>query len=103
MVANHPFGGIDGLALGSLLSKTRSDFKILVNQELGVFQAMRPWLFQVDILGGKFSRAQNLRTMAESSRYLRKGYCSGFFQQGKFPPCICGPVKLLIQNGRIIP
>ena len=37
IVANHPFGGIDGLALESLLSKTRSDFKLLVNQELGVF------------------------------------------------------------------
>ena len=83
VVANHPFGGIDGLALGSLLSKTRSDFKILVNQELGVFQAMKPWLFQVDILGGKSSRAQNLRTMAESSRYLRKGYCLGVFPAGE--------------------
>jgi len=37
IVANHPFGGIDGLALGSLLSKVRPNFKLLVNQELGVF------------------------------------------------------------------
>ena len=32
VVANHPFGGIDGLALGSLLTKTRPNFKLLVNQ-----------------------------------------------------------------------
>ena len=83
VVANHPFGGIDGLALGSLLSKTRPDFKILVNQELGVFNAMTPWLFQVDILGGESAKSKNLKSMVECSRFLRDGKCLGIFPAGE--------------------
>ena len=83
VVANHPFGGIDGLALGSLLSKTRPDFKLLVNQELGVFNAMTPWLFQVDILGGESAKSKNLKSMVECSRFLRDGKCLGIFPAGE--------------------
>ena len=83
VVANHPFGGIDGLALGSLLSKTRPDFKLLVNQELGVFNAMTPWLFQVDILGGESAKSKNLKAMVECSRFLRDGNCLGIFPAGE--------------------
>ncbi len=83
VVANHPFGGIDGLALGSLLSKIRPDFKLLVNQELGVFKAMTPWLFQVDILTGVSAKSKNLKTMVESSRFLRDGNCLGVFPAGE--------------------
>ena len=83
VVANHPFGGIDGLALGSLLSKTRPDFKLLVNQELGVFNAMTQWLFQVDILGGESAKSKNLKSMVECSRFLRDGKCLGIFPAGE--------------------
>jgi len=83
IVANHPFGGIDGLALGSLLSKVRPNFKLLVNQELGVFEAMTPWLFQVDILGGASTKSKNLKTMVESSCFLRDGNCLGIFPAGE--------------------
>ena len=83
VVANHPFGGIDGLALGSLLSKTRPDFKLLVNQELGVFNAMTPWRFQVDILGGESAKSKNLKSMVECSRFLRDGNCLGIFPAGE--------------------
>ena len=31
IVANHPFGGLDGLVLGAALARVRPDFKLLLN------------------------------------------------------------------------
>jgi putative hemolysin len=83
VVANHPFGGIDGLALGSLLSKIRPDFKLLVNQELGVFKAMKSHIFEVDILSGDSGKSKNLKAMINSSRFLKNGNCLGVFPAGE--------------------
>ena len=83
IVANHPFGGIDGLALGSLLTKTRPNFKLLVNQELEVFDAMTPWLFKVDILSGHAAKSKNLKVLADCTRFLKDGNCMGVFPAGE--------------------
>ena len=83
VVANHPFGGIDGLALGSLLTKTRPDFKLLVNQELGVFDEMNPWLFKVDVLSGLSAKSKNLKVLADCIRFLKDGNCMGVFPAGE--------------------
>ena len=83
VVANHPFGGIDGLALGSLLSKIRPDFKLLVNQELGVFKAMKSRVFEVNILSGDSGKSKNLKAMINSSRFLKNGNCLGVFPAGE--------------------
>lgn len=40
VVSNHPYGGIDGLALGAILAKARPDFKLMVNSFLDVFEEM---------------------------------------------------------------
>ena len=83
VVANHPFGGVDGLALGSLLSKIRPDFKLLVNQELRVFKAIRSDVFEVDILSGDSVKSKNLKALIKSSRFLKNGNCLGVFPGGE--------------------
>ena len=83
VVANHPFGGVDGLALGSLLSKIRPDFKLLVNQELRVFKAIRSDVFEVDILSGDSVKSKNLKALIKSSRFLKNGNCLGVFPAGE--------------------
>ena len=42
VVANHPLGAIDGLLLISLLSRVRSDIKLLGNSLLRYIPALRP-------------------------------------------------------------
>src|SRR3546814_6232537 len=41
VVANHPFGGVEGVLLGKLLRQRRSDVKILVNDMLTRIPEMR--------------------------------------------------------------
>ena len=51
VVANHPFGGIDGIILASALSSVRKDIKILVNYFLMNIQELTPLFLPVDPFG----------------------------------------------------
>ena len=86
VMANHPFGGLDGIALGSLLTKVRADFKLLVNQELDIFKALNPWVFKVDILSGHSAKSKNFKAMVDCTRYLKGEIAWEFFHQVKFLP-----------------
>jgi len=48
IVANHPIGSLDGLALIKLVSEIRPDVKILANQMLSFFQPLKRFLIPVD-------------------------------------------------------
>lgn len=48
IVANHPHGALDGLALAAALSTVRSDVKLLANALLGRIPEMQPHLVPVD-------------------------------------------------------
>ena len=56
IVANHPIGSLDGLALLRLLGRIRPDVKIVANQLLAQIAPLRPLLLPVDNLGGKTDR-----------------------------------------------
>lgn len=56
LVANHPIGSLDGLALLRLLGRMRPDVKIVANQLLAGLAPLRPLLLPVDNLGGKTDR-----------------------------------------------
>ncbi|EGM69694.1 hypothetical protein [Shewanella sp. HN-41] len=45
VVANHPYGGIEGVILASLLSSSRSDVKILANQALKIIPELADFLY----------------------------------------------------------
>lgn len=58
MVANHPIGSLDGMALLRVVARIRPDVKIVANQLLTHIAPMRSLLFPVDNLGSRTSRQQ---------------------------------------------
>lgn len=59
IVANHPIGSLDGIALLNLVRQVRPDVKVVANQLLMAVQPLRGVLLPVDNMGGNTAR-QNL-------------------------------------------
>ena len=51
IVANHPFGALDGLIAGALALRKRSDVRVLANEWLHRVPEIQPWLLGVDVFG----------------------------------------------------
>jgi putative hemolysin len=82
IVANHPFGGIDGIVLGAAITKVRPDCKFLLNYMLNVFPALAKHAIPVDPFGNA-PKAANLQSIRQSMFHLKQGGCLGVFPAGK--------------------
>ncbi len=72
VVANHPFGGVEGVLLGKLLRQRRPDVKILVNDMLSRIPELRELFIPVSVLDPK-ARARNANGLREANRHLKAG------------------------------
>lgn len=82
VVANHPFGGIEGLLLGSIMLGQRGDTKIMANYLLGKIPELKDVLLCVDPFGNKGSEARNLRPLREAISWLSRGHALVVFPAG---------------------
>lgn len=82
VVANHPFGGIDGLILGAVLMQARPDVRLLANELLGSIEPIRPYLFGVNVFGGNSAVKNNLKSMKQGVQWLKSGGCVATFPSG---------------------
>ncbi|RUO79734.1 GNAT family N-acetyltransferase [Idiomarina tyrosinivorans] len=64
IIANHPIGSLDGLALLKLISDIRSDVKILANDWLMQLPPLQPLLLPVNTFAGKTAK-QTVNAVAE--------------------------------------
>ena len=83
IVANHPFGGIEGIILGDIVSRARPDTKILGNYLLEHVPEMRPWLISVDPFDNKASTSTNATALKEILRWLKDGGALVTFPAGE--------------------
>ena len=71
VVANHPFGIIDGLILCSLVSKVRDDFKIMTHETLQFLPQLKQFILPVDFNGQtKMSKLLNIQTAQKAKKHL---------------------------------
>ena len=83
VVANHPYGGLDGLMLGAIIARARTDFKLLANRYLSAIAAVGDAIIPVDVLGGRTAMRFNMRSLRQAVDWLRSGGCLGVFPAGE--------------------
>ena len=83
VVANHPFGGLEGVVLDSILLSVRSDFRIMANSLLGRIPELRDHFILVNPFGSASARAENIRPLLECRRLLNDGGMLAVFPAGE--------------------
>jgi putative hemolysin len=64
IIANHPIGSLDGLALLSLVGSVRRDVKVVANDVLAVIEPLRSLLLPVDNMRARTAR-ENIRAIEQ--------------------------------------
>ncbi|MCC6919999.1 MAG: lysophospholipid acyltransferase family protein [Alphaproteobacteria bacterium] len=82
IVANHPFGVLDGIAICHMMLKLRRDFRILTNSALYRVPEIYEWLLPVDFTETQDALDTNIKTRAEARRYLAGGGALVIFPSG---------------------
>ncbi len=83
VIANHPFGIIDGLILCSLVSKKRKDFKIMTHETLKFLPQLQDNILPVDFSGNKSeSIRMNIETAKKAKEHLQTGGALIIFPSG---------------------
>ncbi|MCF7971695.1 MAG: lysophospholipid acyltransferase family protein [Methylococcaceae bacterium] len=65
IVANHPIGTLDGLALVKLVRSVRPDVRIVANQVLNHMEPLRSVFLTIDIMSSKASHKEAYKVMLE--------------------------------------
>lgn len=82
VIANHPFGILDGLVLGHVLSRTRGDFRILAHRVFRRAEALDRVILPLSFDETKEAQRINIETRATALRYLAEGGAIGIFPGG---------------------
>jgi putative hemolysin len=82
LIANHPYGILDGLMMGHILSKTRGDFRILAHQVFRKAEDLNRVILPIAFYETKEAVKLNLETRKTALNYLNEGGAIGVFPGG---------------------
>jgi len=82
VVANHPFGVLDGVVICHLVHRVRSDFQILTNAVLNRADEVKEFLLPVDFTETEEALQTNLKSRAAAKHLLLNGGCLIVFPAG---------------------
>jgi len=121
IVANHPIGTLDGLALVKLIRSVRPDVRIVANHVLSYMQPLESVFLPIDVLSSKAGYKQSYKAMlaaldneeaviifpaGEVSRITPKGirdgkWKTGFLKLAKKAKCPILPVNIKASNSAL--
>lgn len=83
VVANHPFGVLDGIAVGHITSLVRKDFKLLAHAALGRAEPLRPYLIPIEFNGASSAVRSNVESKRKALAHLNDGGALVIFPAGR--------------------
>jgi len=83
VVANHPYGMLDGAVLGALLARVRPDVKVMTNFLLEGVPELEQCCIFVDPRRSSKSQERNRRALKDSMEWLRAGGMLAVFPAGE--------------------
>ncbi|MEY8840210.1 1-acyl-sn-glycerol-3-phosphate acyltransferase, partial [Cribrihabitans sp. XS_ASV171] len=82
LIANHPYGILDGLMMGHILARTRGDFRILAHRVFRNAEDLKRIILPISFDGTKEAQRQNIETRKTALDYLGQGGAIGIFPGG---------------------
>ena len=82
VVSNHPFGVLDGVIICQVVSKVRSDFRVLTNAVLVQAAETREYLLPIDFAETAEALRTNIQTRKAAQIHLERGGCLIVFPAG---------------------
>ncbi|MDJ0827154.1 MAG: lysophospholipid acyltransferase family protein [Rhodobacter sp.] len=82
LVSNHPYGILDGLMIGHILSLVRGDFRILANRVFRRARELDEIILPISFDDTKAALKLNVETRKTALRYLADGGAIGIFPGG---------------------
>ncbi len=82
MIANHPYGILDGLMMGHILARTRGDFRILANSVFRKAEDLNRIILPISFDTTKEAMALNIATRRTALDYLSNNGAIGIFPGG---------------------
>jgi putative hemolysin len=83
IVANHPFGVVDGIAIGNIISRVRPDIKVLAHAVLGRAEPLRPFLIPITFEGESGALRANIESKRQALAHLKAGGTIIIFPAGR--------------------
>ena len=82
LIANHPYGILDGLMMGHILAETRGDFRILAHQVFRKAEDLNKVILPISFDESKEAVRLNLQTRKDALGYLGQDGAIGIFPGG---------------------
>ncbi len=82
VISNHPYGILDGLMMGKILSTARSDFRIMAHKVFSKADEISDSILPISFDGTREAMAMNLKTRKDALTYINSGGAVGIFPGG---------------------